>query len=78
MKKEFLTDDQVEEEIARLQKSDEVKLGQKEMRIKCKRRQYMYNLRALEKRGKHLMEAGINFENIKEVLFQSDYEESEE
>ena len=78
MKKEFLTDDQVEEEIARLQKLDEVKLGQKERRIKYKRRQYMYTLRVLEKRGKELMEAGINLENIEEVLFPSDCEEREE
>lgn len=78
MKNEFITDDQVETEIARLLKSDEVKLGKKEMSIKYKRRQYLYKLRGLEKRGKELMESGINLENIEEVLFPSDYEERDE
>lgn len=69
MSKNFLTDDQVEEEIARLIESDDVKLARKEMYIKNRRRQYMYQLRMFEKRGKELSESGINMDNIEEVLF---------
>lgn len=52
MAKEFLTDQDVEVEIERLLNSDEVKLAKKEQRILYKRRQYMYQLRSMEKRGK--------------------------
>lgn len=69
MAKEFLTDEQVELEIARLTASEEVQLAKKEIRIKYKRRQYMYQLRNMEKRGKQLMEDGITMENLEERLF---------
>jgi len=52
MKREFLTDEQVEVEIGRLVNSEDVKLAKKEQTIKNRRRQYMYTLRQLEKRGK--------------------------
>ena len=38
--KEFLTDEQVEQEIEKLQDSPLVKLARKEQRIRYKRRQY--------------------------------------
>lgn len=69
MSREFLTDEQVEMEIERLLNSDEVKLAKKETRIKIRRRQYMYNLRAMEKRGKELAKQGITLDNIEEELF---------
>ena len=69
MAKDFLTDEQVELEIARLSTSAEVQLAKKEMNIKYKRRQYMYQLRCLEKRGKQLMDDGVTMENIESVLF---------
>ena len=69
MAKDFLTDEQVEMEISRLSKSDAVQLAKKEIRIKYKRRQYMYQLRNLEKRGKQLKKDGITFENMEEKLF---------
>lgn len=75
MKSELMTDEQVEEEIAILQKKYEVKLAEKEIRLRFKRRNYLYNLRTYEKRGKELMEAGITLENIEEVMFSA--EESE-
>lgn len=75
MKSELMTDEQVEEEIAILQKKYEVKLAEKEIRLRFKRRKYLYNLRTYEKRGKELMEAGITLENIEEVMFSA--EESE-
>ena len=56
---ETLTDMQVEKEIERLTKSDAVKLARQERRIKYRRRQYLYQLRDLEKRGIQLQKAGI-------------------
>lgn len=56
----FLTDAMVEEEIARLTESPYVKLARAEQRIKYRRRQYLYQLRDLEKRGKKLQDEGFN------------------
>ena len=67
--KDFLTDEQVEIEIDRLLNSDAVKLAKKETRIKLRRRQYMYSLRTMEKRGKELARQGITLENIEARLF---------
>lgn len=77
MAKDFLTDEQVEIEIERLQESEDVKLAKKEIRIKYKRRQYMYQLRSMEKRGAELRAAGITYENIESRLFGADFEEIE-
>lgn len=68
MSREVITDEQVEIEIDRLMKSDEVKLAKVEQRIKTKRRQYMYQLRCYEKRGKELMKLGINLDNVEQIL----------
>ena len=77
MARDFLTDDQVEMEIERLLNSEDVKLAKKEQRILYKRRQYMYQLRNLEKRGCQLADKGITMDNIEEMLFGStnDFEE---
>ena len=69
MKRDYLTDEQVEEEIERLTNSPEVQLARQEQRIKYRRRQYMYQLRNMEKRGKELMESGVTEENLEAVLF---------
>ena len=69
MSREILTDEQVEIEIERLLNSDDVKLAKKETRIKLRRRQYMYSLRTMEKRGKELAKQGITLDNIEEELF---------
>lgn len=69
MKKDFLTDEQVEQEIERLTHSDDVALAKKEIRIKYKRRQYMYQLRTMEKRGKELAKLGYTYENLEEMMF---------
>ena len=53
----LLTDEMVEAEIARLTKTEAVKLARREQRIKYRRRQQLYTLRALEKRGKQLFAA---------------------
>lgn len=76
MKQELLTDEQVEVEIARLLASEDVLLAKKEARIKLRRRQYMYNLRTLEKREKQLRKDGITMENMEHRLF-SDIEPEE-
>ena len=69
--RETFTDTQVEAEISRLLESDDVKLAKAEQRIKNRRRQYMYQLRTLEKRGKELSEQGYTVENI-EMMFGED------
>lgn len=76
MAKDFLTDEQVELEIERLTNSEAVKLAKKEAAIKYKRRQYMYQLRTMERRGKQLQKDGITLENIESRLF-GDLDESE-
>lgn len=68
-KTEWMTDEQVEVEIARLLNSDDVRLAKKETRIKLRRRQYMYQLRCMEKRGRQLAQDGITMDNIEEKLF---------
>ena len=55
----FLTDEQVEEEIEKLNASEAVALARREQRLRYRRRQYLYQLRDLEKKGKALMKAGI-------------------
>ena len=62
MAKSTLTDEQVEREIARLTKSPYVALARREQRIRYRRRQYLYQLRDLEKKGKALEKAGITME----------------
>ena len=69
MAKKIWTDEEVEIEIHRLQHSEDVKLAKKEMNIKYRRRQQMWNLQFMEKRGKQLRSMGINAENIEEKLF---------
>lgn len=69
MSRDFLTDEQVELEIERLNNSEAVKLAKKETRIKLRRRQYMYQLRTMEKRGKELKKQGITLDNIEARLF---------
>lgn len=69
MAKDFLTDVQVEEEIARLLEDEDVKLAKKEIRIRYKRRQYMYQLRNMKKRGAELKACGITLDNMEAVLF---------
>lgn len=75
--KDYLTDEQVEQEIERLQSSEYVKLAKKEIRIKYRRRQFLYNLRNCEKRGKELAEAGITYEMLEAMAKGCDFDENE-
>lgn len=65
--REFLTDEEVEAEIERLNASEAVRVARAEQRRKYRRRQYLYTLRDLEKRGMKLLGVGITekmFEDI--------------
>lgn len=70
MAKDWLTDEQVELEIARLNSSEEVQLARAEQRMKYKRRQYLYTLRQLEKRGEELASNGLTLDNIEQIMFR--------
>lgn len=72
MAKEFITDEMVEEEIARLQNSPLVKLARREEAIRNRRRQYMYTLRMYEKKGKALEAQGITMEELEEMALMED------
>ena len=72
MAKDWLTDEQVELEIDRLKTSPMVQLARKELHIKYKRRQALYQLRNLEKRGIQLAKQGLTMENIEAELFKDD------
>lgn len=69
MAKDWLTDQEVEMEIESLRTSPMVRLARKEQALKYKRRQALYQLRNLEKRGCQLAEKGITMDNIESMLF---------
>ena len=65
-----LTDEQVEQEIARLQQSPHVKLANQERQLRERRRMYLYGLRQLEKKGKELEAAGITADVLRSMYDQ--------
>ena len=67
MAKNWLSDEQVENEIKELQQSPLVKLAKKEQQIRYRRRQYLYTLRQYEKKGKELADAGITIEILEQM-----------
>ena len=71
----FLTDEQVEKEIERLNASDAVALARREARLRYKRRQYLYQLRDLEKKGQALMKSGITREVLDAMYSNCDEED---
>lgn len=74
-KKEYgLTDEQVEKEILRLNASEAVALARHEQRLRYRRRQYLYQLRDYEKKGKALMKAGMTRE-VLDALYKNTEEE---
>ena len=64
MARKYLTDEEVEKEIERLSQSEAVSLARREIRLKYRRRQRLYTLRDLEKRGRELIAAGITREML--------------
>lgn len=67
MAREIMTDEMVEEELLRLQKSPHVKLARREEAIRNRKRQYMYQLRMYERKGKALEAQGITMEELEEM-----------
>ena len=67
MAREILTDEQVDLEIARLREDPYVKLAKAEERIRYRRRQYLYGLRNLEKKGKAMAAAGLTLEMLRDM-----------
>jgi hypothetical protein len=67
MAREIITDEMVEDEILRLQNSPLVKLARREEAVRNRRRQYMYQLRMYEKKGKQLEAQGITMEELEEM-----------
>jgi hypothetical protein len=67
MAREIITDEMVEDEILRLQNSPLVKLARREEAVRNRRRQYMYQLRMYEKKGKALADQGITMEELEEM-----------
>lgn len=70
--KDWLTDEQVEKEIERLKASPDVKLAKKKENLDYRRRNLMYCLRTLEKKGKELRKAGITIEMIDQMYNEID------
>lgn len=68
----FATDEAVEAEIARLQNSRFVKLAKKEEAVRNRRRQYMYALRAYEKKGKQLDAEGVTFATLEALRIETE------
>ena len=66
----WLTDEEVEREIERLNESEAVALARREQRLKYKRRQYLYQLRDLEKKGNALLASGITRE-VLDALYKN-------
>jgi hypothetical protein len=67
MAKNWLTDEQVEKEIENLKQSPYVKLAKKDQQVKYRRRQYLYGLRQLEKKGIELSNAGVTIEMLETI-----------
>lgn len=74
----FLTDEMVDEEIQRLNVSSYVKLARAEHRMKYRKRQYLYTLRQLDKRGRELEKAGYTLENIEALAYEVEDAENED
>lgn len=69
MARKITPDELVDAEIARLRKTEAVKLAQKEQRLLNRKRKYLSDLRWLEKRGKALMAEGWTLDTL-ELLFR--------
>ena len=66
--KSELDDEVVEQEISVLKESPFVALARKEQRAKYQKRQRVYILRHLERRGRELHEAGVTMEILSEQM----------
>lgn len=62
-----ITDEMVEMEIDRLRESEFVKLAKKEEAVRYRRRQYLYQLRSYERKGRELAAAGLTMEMLESI-----------
>jgi hypothetical protein len=76
MARKITPEELVDAEIERLKHTEAVKLAQKERRIQMRKRNYLSDLRWLEKRGKALMAEGWTMETL-ELLYKAISEEQE-
>lgn len=67
----IMPDELVEAEISRLLESPDVQLAKKELALINRRKQYMYKLRSLEKRGKRLRAEGWT-EEVLELKYRTE------
>lgn len=72
MAKDIMTDESFKSEMERLKASENVKLAQKEIRLKTRQKQYLYQLRWLEKRGKQLAALGYTIDNLEAMIAQAE------
>ena len=73
MAKQKLSDEDVEKEISRYEGNEYVQLARQELRVRYRRRQYLYQLRNLEKRGKELAASGITLEILRGLCPDDDF-----
>lgn len=76
MARKITPEELVDAEIERLKHTEAVKLAQKERRLQMRKRNYLSDLRWLEKRGKALMAEGWTMETL-ELLYKTISEEQE-
>lgn len=69
-----MTDEAYKAEVERLKASEHVKLAQREINLRNKRKKYLYQLRWLEKHGKELAAKGYTLENLEAMLTQVEAE----
>lgn len=69
-----MTEEAYKAEVARLKANEHVKLAQREINLRNKRKKYLYQLRWLEKHGKELAAKGYTLENLGEMLNQVEAE----
>lgn len=74
MAKDIMTDESFKAEVERLKASPHVKLAQREINLRNKRKKYLYQLRWLEKRGKQLAAQGYTVDNMEAMLNQVEAE----
>ena len=67
MARENMTDEMVDAELARLLASPHVKLAKRYEAVKNRKRQYVYQLRYFEKKGKALEAQGITIKELEEM-----------
>ena len=64
MPDKYIPDEEIDAEIARLRQSADVRLAEKYKRVMNRRRIYLYELRAAEKRGQALRAQGIDEDSL--------------